>query len=614
MFLQVLHSLFELLSHSWIWRLSAALPDSGGGGSNYTGSVGVLVAAAMETAGVFVQAEILSTFEAGMKQLAALCYLASIGGALLAISQTGNYRQALYFLIGPPLFLFMLTTKTTVAGAQLQTGDRLVPNSVESQIKFLSKYADGTKFESGAEVSYFFVGFDRVVSSVIQGVVGVILDTKNNEDLIIKGRERMFSWALMGAPKSPAFIKLVAMGTFGECADIFSKSKEILEHRLDARNRSIGDENLDDDGIYLRDRYNEEVRKKRFILDHEVIQLVTKDPQTQEKFKLYKQSCEEIWIMTHVQALHYAEQNLDSDNFLGSAGDDGITPWKKVQEEVKTALDRGQANQILAAYMIKNAMRRTAHSDLVTGIFNRVPFNAERRNETFDDVAGQHAYAGFLKTEYIALALPYIQGMLLYLLAACFPFFAIFLVMPSRANTFMIWASLWVWVKSWDIGFALVTVARKILWQFVKAAPNQFAAGNVPDPAMANTPIDWTRPETVFAIINDNDPLATQNTYFTIVSMLTAAVPLLTAHCCLGATGLWDVFGTSLNQRADYSYTRRMKAKTRVHGASPTELAQGEIPANAAVGESEKAAQDMTGQQQVSQSPQEARGDARSPK
>lgn len=86
--------------------------------------------------------------------------------------------------------------------------------------------------------------------------------------------------------------------------------------------------------------------------------------------------------------------------------------------------------------------------------------------------------------------------------------------------------------------------------------------------------VDWAQPESVFALMSQNDPLATQNTYFTIIALLTIGVPFITAHMCLGATALWDIFHMNLNQRGDYYFMRRMKQVTRSDYATPAERAQ----------------------------------------
>jgi hypothetical protein len=129
---------------------------------------------------------------------------------------------------------------------------------------------------------------------------------------------------------------------------------------------------------------------------------------------------------------------------------------------------------------------------------------------------------------------------MLYLLSIAFPFFAIFLVMPGRATSFFVWCSLWVWVKSWDIGFALVHVARDVLWHIFKHRVNMY-----------KWDIDWSDPMSILAVIYNNDPIMNQNTYWEITSMLTVLVPLLTAHLCLGATGVYDMFKNSIDQVAN---------------------------------------------------------------
>lgn len=552
--------------------LRVQLADFGGGTS---GSVGHLIAAAMQTAGVYAQAEILTNFQGFLEKLAALCYLAAIIGALMSAGLFGNYQKALYLLVGPPLFFFMVTTTKTVSGTEVKTGERVAEGSIEDQIKFLRSYASTGKFTQAAEVSYFFVGFDNLVSSIVQGIVSVIIDTKQNEDLIVKARERVLAWTLLATPNDNGFTKLVSLGVMGECSEVMRRKWQLQTHRADPRSDSIEEDNLTAVGQKMKREYDLEKDRPRFELDHEVIAVISPDPKTQSDFQTEKWSCQQIWDETHRIARAFADKQLDIRNFLATGGEDGAVPWERVQEEIRLALDNGgNANDVLAAYIVKNAIAKTTHASMTSGIFDRVPFNAERRSGIFEDVAGIHRYGGYLRVQYFARTIPYIQGILLYLLSCAFPFFAVFLVMPGRANTFLIWISLWIWVKSWDVGFALVSVARKMLWLFVRGGVNKYDAANVPTDFMRNGGIDWSKPESIFALISANDPLATQNTYFTIVGVLTIGVPFITAHLCLGAGQLWDVFSMSLSQKGDYYFVRRMKQLSRTDYASPAEKAQ----------------------------------------
>ncbi len=90
-----------------------------------------------------------------------------------------------------------------------------------------------------------------------------------------------------------------------------------------------------------------------------------------------------------------------------------------------------------------------------------------------------HVQAGYTihqryQTDYLqqgiftwALQLPYYQGCLLYLLAVAYPFMCLLLVMPGKAPAFINLPLAWLWIKSWDIGFAVTMVLEKVLWNLL---------------------------------------------------------------------------------------------------------------------------------------------------
>ena len=99
---------------------------------------------------------------------------------------------------------------------------------------------------------------------------------------------------------------------------------------------------------------------------------------------------------------------------------------------------------------------------------------------------------------------------------------------------------MWAWVKSWDIGFAAVHVFRDIMWKIMSHRLN----------AHQET-LDWDDPASVISVIYNNDPFFTENTYWMIISTLTLAIPFITAHFFLGATGMFDLFSGTIDQTAD---------------------------------------------------------------
>lgn len=63
-----------------------------------------------------------------------------------------------------------------------------------------------------------------------------------------------------------------------------------------------------------------------------------------------------------------------------------------------------------------------------------------------------------------AMMIPHIQGLLLYFLAAAYPFACVMVVVPGWHKTIFTWIAFYAWAKLWDVGFALVTVFERSLW------------------------------------------------------------------------------------------------------------------------------------------------------
>ncbi len=555
-----------------VWPAHAIAQDTAGGGVATVGSVSQLMTAALQTAGLYAQGSILVEFKDELTWLAALCYLSAIAAGVFSVALFGTYRRGLYLLIAPVFFYYAVETKIQVNGAALQVGERVIPNSVQDQLNFLRTYVNNESYAQPANVSRLFVVIDNLVSGVVQEIVALLINTRNRDDIVFQARERVFSWVMQSTSRDSAVLRLVSLGAMGECSRITSLAMEIPNHRIDptqpvrAGAANASERNLTERGLRMLREYNEEKRRPRFQLTDDVIGLAYPG-QDVANYRNYLFSCEETWELVRLTVIRFAEHQLDINQYLGSAPRDQRVPWARVMTEVRAALganggsDGGQnAAQMLAVIVLRNLLGQTDHAAMTAQLESHMPFNAARRSFITEDIARAESYAGFLRIQYFAAAIPYIQGVLLYLLTAAFPFFAMFLVMPGRADSFFVWISLWVWVKSWDIGFALVGVARRIMWVYMRHSANQF-----------RQPIDWASPESVFAVMRDNDPFATPNTYFQIVALLTVSVPFLTAHACLGATNLYDAFKMSIDQTAN-RFGQRRSAWTRRVVASRAEM------------------------------------------
>lgn len=119
-----------------------------------------------------------------------------------------------------------------------------------------------------------------------------------------------------------------------------------------------------------------------------------------------------------------------------------------------------------------------------------------------------------------AMELPYIQGIILYFLAAAFPFVLLLLLIPGRASGVWTWCAAWAWAKSWDVGYAAVMVIDEVLWELLPHTP----FGEPP------TTFD---PAGVLGTAFQGDPAYSLSTYYVIIGMLLVSIPLLSAQVIL---------------------------------------------------------------------------------
>ncbi len=125
----------------------------------------------------------------------------------------------------------------------------------------------------------------------------------------------------------------------------------------------------------------------------------------------------------------------------------------------------------------------------------------------------------------MSLNLPYWQGTILYILAISYPFLALIVLIPGRAVSFLTLPLAWLWVKSWDLGFATVYIFERILWNIFPSVniANQF----------------FTRKLSSFELfeplseVHKYDQLWNLHTYYMTLSMATLSVPTVMGYVVL---------------------------------------------------------------------------------
>jgi hypothetical protein len=522
-------------------------------GGNYTGAVGNIISAGLQTKGLIDQAAILQNFRDELEWIAAAGWLVSIVMGISAFAVFGNYRQAAYLLVGPPLFYYMITTTVQTNGVETKFGDRFTANAVSEQKK-LHRWVRSIDGNEKIEISFFFALYDSIISELVQKTVSVVLSTDNKSDLKYIAREFALSHILQGVTENTQLTRLIAVHHMGDCG----QELEIYSREMSQR-ENTNKEMRDDTDIEVGTKKVAQIwENKSVVLESRVKRFLNTVEGAEPKFNCDDSppgtcdnddslsSCSEIWEYTKVSLIAHAKKLLTPDSMQGAQDSDTEYEIGNAISEVKKWLQEGakegsaEPEKILAVLLYKNTITKGTAESLQGQVFNRSPINSEQFDSVFGKLHSAEAAGGYFKLQYFSRSIPYIQGFLLYLLSIAFPFFAVFLVLPGKAPSFFAWCSLWAWVKSWDIGFALVHVTREIFWSMMRGSVNLFDAEEV-----------WQGdPASVLKMAYQNDPLMGQNTYWLIVSILTCMVPVVTAHLAMGATNMFDMFKNSIDQTA----------------------------------------------------------------
>lgn len=130
-----------------------------------------------------------------------------------------------------------------------------------------------------------------------------------------------------------------------------------------------------------------------------------------------------------------------------------------------------------------------------------------------------------------ATKIPYYQGVLLYFVAAVFPFLALLVLLPGHAEAFLYVPLTWFWIKSWDIGYACVIVMDKILWNLLPSTEikDKIFTGGAADPVNPYSVL----PRAIQSAMATTDPTYDIHVNFNFTAMVLYAIPAITGYAIL---------------------------------------------------------------------------------
>ncbi len=129
-----------------------------------------------------------------------------------------------------------------------------------------------------------------------------------------------------------------------------------------------------------------------------------------------------------------------------------------------------------------------------------------------------------------ALQLPYWQGMILYLIASTYPFMALLVLIPGRAQSFLNVPMAWIWAKSWDVGLAAVIVLDRVMWNMLmNLTPHRL------DKTLNQ---DSWKPEQLVTVLKEAfkiDPGFNIHMYYMLVSVVMLSIPAIAGAATIKA-------------------------------------------------------------------------------
>lgn len=488
------------------------------------GASGHFVSAVLEASGEIALSNMLIGWAGFFTALGVLFFVFS---AVLMLRNLidGEPQRPLWLILGPLIALGMLKT-TAPVGLQndLTNGDSTLPELVRVMV---GQYDTAGKYR----IPLFISVFTRLVDSSIGALNDMLGNDDNQAAYIAAARDKVYVQLLFAKGQDRDFLTLLARSLSGDCAKLLVLARDLNEPRL--RNAVPGSAAAVE--AASKRASLEHYRDRRFSLSESVLSYLTAagiqarpDP-----------TCGEIWQYSADAAAKLVQKMLAID---GPLRQDYLMltdeEWREIVDDIydrliiptNDVMDRVHGLRMLAGIFLNNSMNSSTLSAFITQIEGHQDWMFPGQDEVKLDEGSLLQTLRVSSTRFAA-SVPYVQGMLLYLLLLGFPFFVIAGMIPRRAGTILLWCGLWLWVKSWSVGYAVIWVIRNILWETLPSAQLLYGAESYDQ-------INWDDPASLLLWTTTSNTYLQLNSYQSAVAIMILAVPAITAYFFQGATQL----------------------------------------------------------------------------
>lgn len=554
-------------------------------------SAGTLVATALETAGYVYQSNLLDKLTGVLTgKIGGFVYLIGICVALFAYATRGVYQLTTWLLIGPPLFFAMIVPRTESEEARwIYAKQNRNQQQVDQSLKELLQASTGTSGSAPSmNVSTVFYRYNKLVSVMVQEIMAVINSERQNSDKMFIFRGQVYGSMYSHFLEEPNLKAFIQESLLGACSNFVRDSATAQDEQSPTTFRSAALARmaaLDEFSIRLGDKsawYVTDVLHSmtdgvsaspldstfdifRYDRNGDNALPVRSGTELADKLSLYSivkektLSCRQVWDIAYYGLTQYAKTVEKRIEQSAQSKDIDIQQFKR--ELGLAAFGReGASNNadyterligLIAKYILRNEIFKgnstwAFSSRLEQGRsapYIQADLDSEMvRSERVRMAQTEWAERGRLLTA--ASNLPYYQGLGLYFLAIFFPFFALLLLVPGKHSGFLLWFVLWLWLKSWDIGFSVVMLLDDVL--FALFSTQKFKNVGLDDVLSRDF-------ATAIWAIKNSDPSFAMSTYYTLLGVALSSVPVISSQLILGSlSGGAGLVAAGVSQMSDF--------------------------------------------------------------
>ena len=501
---------------------SAAYADDAAADSEFTFTCSTSVCAAYSSQGLRILGNLIDSFGVDSSsntfvRWGAFIFSLALISALVMMALGQSPKNYAWFMLGPALFYYFIgITEDNFKAVEWKIGkitqeQKYVYRQLNPAITDTEGigYLSGDKIDEAPEdtvvLPHYIVLLDSIVSATVGSLVSIFLPDSIEG---AEGTSRGSKWYLLSNSKWPLLETLTATrlqsNDFREMLTVFMASEcgDVLAEQIDTDSFAMAGKVKDGAGLpatVFRASYDEigtALSAKKIPMPYSFRQMLKNKP-LEVLSKFITEGGDNVATIAD-------NPIVDCASLLGYVMDGFLYESRQFYFSLpKTMPLEGALDPIEIADPFFNGWAIEPDGDGLVDIYSKsppemdifmsnfimaymfrneimlVPLNTKQsllpgqKPEVFAEkyhaaVGGKNKYGEFYTW---SLLMPYLQGLLLYVLAIGYPIVCLMLIFPGHFKWVITWTTFYVWAKFWDVGFAIVANIERSVWASVGNSP-----------------------------------------------------------------------------------------------------------------------------------------------